>query len=76
VVPARPGVQEEPVSAEPERFFRPPVSATGTFSGWLGVFLDTLGENNVDWEEIAAILTEAYRYVAPMKLIAELEGRR
>jgi hypothetical protein len=40
----------------------------------LGVFLDTLGENNVSWEEIAAILTEAYRYVAPMKLIADLEG--
>jgi hypothetical protein len=74
--PAGPGVQEELVSAEPDRFFRPPVSAKGTFSGWLGVFLDTLGENSVDWEEIAAILTEAYRYVAPMKLIAELEGRR
>ena len=74
--PAGPGVQEELVSADPDRFFRPPVSAKGTFSGWLGVFLDTLGENSVDWEEIAAILTEAYRYVAPRKLIAELEGSR
>src|SRR6266481_5815852 len=57
--PARPGVQDELVSAEPQRFFRPPVSAKGTFSGWLGVFLDTSGENSVDWQEIAAILTEA-----------------
>jgi hypothetical protein len=69
-------VQEELVSAEPERFFRPAMSAKGTFSGWLGVFLDTLGENSVDWEEIAAILAEAYRYVAPITLIAELEDRR
>jgi hypothetical protein len=64
------------VSAEPERFFKPALSAKGTFTGWLGVFLDTLGENSVDWEEAAAILAEAYRSVAPLKLIAELEGRR
>src|SRR5207249_1932702 len=33
--PAPPGVQELLVSAEPERFFKPPMSATGTFSdGW------------------------------------------
>lgn len=34
--PAPPGVQEELVSTEPERFFKPPMSAKGTFSGWLG----------------------------------------
>jgi hypothetical protein len=73
--PAPPGVQEELVSAEPERFFKPPMSATGTFSGWLGVFLDTPGETKADWEEIAAILEEAFRNVAPKKLIAELDNR-
>jgi hypothetical protein len=68
-------VQEELVSAEPERFFRPPMSAGGTFSGWLGVFLDMPGEHSVDWDEIAALLEEAYRTVAPKQLIAELDGR-
>jgi hypothetical protein len=51
------------------------MSAKGTFSGWLGVFLDTSGENKVDWDEIAAILEDAFRHVAPKKLIAELDNR-
>jgi len=68
-------VPEELVSAEPQRFFKPPVSAAGTFSGWLGVYLDTTGENGVDWTEIEAILEDAFRTVAPRKLIAELEHR-
>ena len=66
---------EELASAEPERFFRPPVSARGTFSGWLGIFLDLPGRSSVDWNEIAAIIEEAYRLVAPRQLIAELNGR-
>jgi hypothetical protein len=73
--PAPPGAQEVLVSAEPERFFKPPTSASGTFSSWLGVFLDTSGENKVDWDEIAAILEDAYRNVAPKMLIAELDYR-
>jgi hypothetical protein len=71
--PAPLGVQEELVGAEPERFFKPPTSARGTFSGWLGVFLDSAGENEADWDEIAAILEDAYRNVAPGKLISELD---
>jgi hypothetical protein len=71
--PAAPGVQEELVSAEPLRFFKPPVSARGTFSGWLGVFLDTTGDDQVDWEEIAAIVEDAYRFVASRTLIVELD---
>ncbi len=73
--PAPPGVPEELASAEPERFFRPPVSARGTFSGWLGIFLDLPGRSSVDWNEIAAIIEEAYRLVASRQLIAELDGR-
>jgi hypothetical protein len=73
--PVPPGVQVELVSAEPERFFKPPMSSRGTFSSWLGVYLDTTGRNRVDWGEIAAILEDAYRTIAPKKLVAEL-GRR
>lgn len=74
--PAPPGVPEELVAAEPERFFMPPTSATGVFSGWLGTFLDTSGVNRVDWAEVAAIVEDAYRMVAPKQLIAELDRRR
>jgi hypothetical protein len=73
--PAPPGVPDELVSAEPDRFFKPTTSATGAFSGWLGVFLDTSGEDEVDWDEIAAILEDAFRTVASKRLIAVLDDR-
>ena len=65
-----PGVQIDLVSNDPQRFFKPPPSANATFSHWLGVFLDTTSENSVDWNEIAAILEDAYRTVAPNALVA------
>jgi hypothetical protein len=51
------------------------VSAAGTFSGWLSVFLDTAGEHELDWDEITAIVEDAFRYVAPKGLVAELDSR-
>ena len=59
------GAQEELVAAEPERFFRPPYVGG---RGWLGVRLDT----DPDWAEIAEIVTDAYRQVAPARLVARL----
>ena len=73
--PAPPGVQEELVIAEPIRFFAPPTSAGGVFSGWLGVYLDTSALNKADWDEIAAIIEDAYRHVAPKALVTELDNR-
>ena len=61
--PAPPGVQEELVRTEPERFFRPPYVG---HRGWLGVRLDV----DVDWAEIERIVREAYRLVAPKTLAA------
>jgi hypothetical protein len=72
--PAPPGVQEELVAAEPERFFKPPTSARGTFEDWLAVYLDTSGEHGVDWIEIAGIIEDAYRIIAPKQLVAELDA--
>lgn len=61
---APPGVQAEQVEAEPDRFFRPPYVGS---RGWLGVYLDV---PDVDWDEVRAIVTDAYRVVAPAKLAA------
>ena len=63
---ASPGVQEELVAAEPERFFRPPYVGG---RGWIGVRMDG---RDLDWDEIAAICEDAYRVVAPKKLVALL----
>ena len=63
------GAQDELVTTEPDRFFRPPYVGG---RGWLGVRLD--GE--VDWDELTVICTEAFRTVAPKKLVAELDRQR
>ncbi|QXC60813.1 MmcQ/YjbR family DNA-binding protein [Aquihabitans sp. G128] len=61
------GVQGELVEAEPERFFVPPYVG---HRGWLGVHLD----RSPDPVEVAAILTEAYRQVAPKVLLRQLDA--
>lgn len=62
---APPGAQDELVTTEPERFFRPPYVGG---RGWLGVRLD----GDVDWYEVSAICEEAFRAVAPKRLVARL----
>ena len=70
--PAVPGVQQALVANEPTRFFKPTTSASGTFSEWLGVFLD---HPAVDWDEIADFVEDAFRLVAPATAVAELDRR-
>lgn len=65
---APPGAQDELVSTEPDRFFRPPYVGG---RGWLGVRLD----GNADGRELTAICEEAFRAVAPQRLIAQLDTK-
>lgn len=65
---APPGAQEAFVAADPLKFFRPPYVG---HRGWLGVYLDVA----VDWAEIEEIVTDAYRMVAPKRLIQQLEAQ-
>jgi hypothetical protein len=73
--PAPAGVPAELAATEPHRFFQPAPSASGVFATWLGVYLDTDGDDRVDWNEIAGIVEDAFRTVAPKALIAELDER-
>jgi hypothetical protein len=61
------GVQGELVAQEPDRFFRPPYVG---HRGWIGVRLDV----DVDWDEVAGILADAFRCVAPKRLAATLDA--
>lgn len=63
------GAQEALVAARPDRFFVPPYVGG---RGWLGVRLDV---DDVDWTEVEEIVTDAYREIAPKRLVAELEAR-
>jgi hypothetical protein len=67
VCAAPPGVQAEMEDTEPGRFFRPPYVGA---KGWLGVYLDV---DDVNWDEVAAIVVDAYRQIAPAALVARLD---
>jgi hypothetical protein len=59
---APPGNQELLLSANPDRFFRPPYVG---HRGWLGVRLN----DGVDWDELTGIVEDAFATVAPKKLL-------
>ncbi len=67
---APPGAQEALVAARPDRFFVPPYVGG---RGWLGVRLDV---DEIDWDEISEIVTDAYREIAPKKLVTRLDQPR
>lgn len=60
---AAPGVQQELIASDPEKFFRPPYVGV---RGWVGVRLD----RGPDWTEIAELCQDAYRLIAPRRLSA------
>lgn len=66
---APPGAQQDLAEQEPDRFFRPPYVG---HRGWIGVRLDV----GLDWDDIDGICEDAYRTVAPTKLVALLDETR
>ena len=65
---APPGAQAELVASS-DRFFVPPYVG---HRGWVGVRLD----GRVDWKEVGEVIEDAYRTVAPARLITALDSRR
>ncbi|MGK8523128.1 MmcQ/YjbR family DNA-binding protein [Nocardia asteroides] len=64
--PAPVGAQAEPIAAEPARFFVPPYVG---HRGRIGVRLHVVP----DWAEVAEIVQDGYRLVAPKRLSALLD---
>jgi predicted DNA-binding protein (MmcQ/YjbR family) len=63
---AAPGVQEALVAENPGRFFVPAYVGS---KGWVGARLDT----DHDWDELAELIEDSYRLVAPKRLSARLD---
>jgi hypothetical protein len=63
---APPGAQAALIADDPDRYYRPPYVG---HRGWVGVVLD----KNPPWDEIAEIVRDAYRQVAPKALTAKLD---
>ncbi|MDQ3539132.1 MAG: MmcQ/YjbR family DNA-binding protein [Chloroflexota bacterium] len=68
---APPGAQEAYLASEPDRYYRPPYLGP---AGWIAAWLSP--ECQPDWDEIAAIIDESYRLVAPKRLAALLDDER
>ena len=68
---APPGAQDRWCATDQQRFFVPPYVGG---CGWIGVYLDV----PQDWDEVAEVVEDAYRAVAPKALVAEIgsEQRR
>ncbi len=60
------GAQEVLLGAAPNRFYRPPYVG---HKGWVGVYLDV---PDIDWDELAGLVEQSYRMLAPKRLLAEL----
>lgn len=65
-IKAAPGNQAIMLNAAPRKFFKPPYVGP---SGWVGVWLD----GRVDWKELAMLLNDGYRLVAPKRLLSGLD---
>ena len=60
---AAPGAQGVLIDADPDRFFAPPYVGP---KGWIGIRLD----RPTDWGELADLVTDSYRLIAPKRLAA------
>lgn len=62
------GVQAPLVAADAGRYFRPPYVG---HRGWVGVYLDV---DDIDWPHVEGLVEDAWRFVAPKRLIAEQDA--
>ncbi|WP_019634756.1 MmcQ/YjbR family DNA-binding protein [Actinomadura atramentaria] len=65
-VKAGPGVQQALVEGDPERFYVPPYVGA---KGWVAARLDV----PQDWDELAELIEDSYRLIAPKRLAKLLD---
>ena len=65
-VPAPLGLQDVLIEASPKTFYKPPYVGV---RGWIGIELARISDKN-----LAAHIHEAWRMIAPKKLLAETEA--
>ena len=63
---AAPGVQQALIGSNPELFYVPKYIG---HAGWVGVHIQSVTE----WEEIAELIEDSYRLIAPKRCIKLLE---
>jgi predicted DNA-binding protein (MmcQ/YjbR family) len=61
-----PGAQDVLLGAAPGRYYSPPYVGN---KGWIGAHLD----RNTNWDELAALVEDSFRLVAPRRIAAKLD---
>lgn len=64
-----PDDQQRMLRAAPDTFFKPPYVGP---SGWIGIWLDGV----LPWEELPEFIEDAYRRVAPKRVVAAWDAAR
>ena len=67
-VPAAIGIQEMLITKSPKKFYRPPYVGV---RGWVGIEVDRVRD-----KELAQHICEAWKLIAPPRLLSELETRQ
>jgi predicted DNA-binding protein (MmcQ/YjbR family) len=60
--------EQEVLAADAERFFVPPYVGG---KGWLAMYLDAQA---LDWSEVAELVEDSYRHMAPKRALKMLDG--
>ena len=66
-IKGQPGVQQSLVAAEPDRYFVPKYVG---HAGWVAIRLAA----GPDWSEIAELIEESFRLIAPRRISRLIEG--
>jgi hypothetical protein len=66
-IPAAIGIQEMLIKKSPKKFYRPPYVGV---RGWVGIEV-----NRVTDKELAQHIREAWKLIAPAKLLTELDAK-
>ena len=64
------GAQSILVECRPDRFFVPPYVGP---KGWVGLYLDV---PRLEWDEVAALVKQSYRLIAPNRLVTQIDAKR
>ncbi len=70
------GGQRRWLDTDPDRFFHPPYVGV---RGWVGVYLDLrmgAAADRAHWTDIAEIVEDGYRHIAPARLVRELDAQQ
>ena len=70
--PAYPDLKKDLIRNKPTQYFQPHTSSAGHFGLWLGIYLDSVNENPIDWESYSNNFRGCFSISCTKKLLTPL----